>query len=248
MLKCASCGYDNPEEAAYCARCGNPVGTAGAEEHSAKAVIGREGYQGSYSSTAISGAGTDTKSFDFGENLNVAWKVMIDNAVPYILGFVIVFFLSFFLITIPGLYAGMVRLALKTNRGEKGEISDIFEGFSHWLDSFLYWFVFGLLFIVLNILLIVLIIIGWILLLPVDIFALMVLTLGFYYLIDERCGIFEAFGKGWQHVCGHLGPAIVLDLIYIFISALGGTTGIGTLLTSPFIFAGWAHFYLRTKV
>ncbi|AEH61307.1 conserved hypothetical protein [Methanosalsum zhilinae DSM 4017] len=80
--------------------------------------------------------------------LRNAWNVYKNNFITYILAAIITIFGSIIIITIAPLFYGLTYMALKGVRGEVPEVRDVFEGFNHFIRSWIYMIIAGIMLIV----------------------------------------------------------------------------------------------------
>ncbi|MBN1134355.1 MAG: glycerophosphoryl diester phosphodiesterase membrane domain-containing protein [Methanosarcinaceae archaeon] len=156
--------------------------------------------------------------------LKDSWNIFKDNIIAYIIGTLIVILGSIIIVTIAPLLYGLAYMAVKGVKGEKVEINDVFEGFNHFVKSWIFLIVAGVLLFISYMLLVIPGIILSILL----IYALPLLVIRDYSAID-------AIKESINLAKANFKENIILFLIAMVLTAIGGWIRIGSVLTTPFV-------------
>lgn len=172
--------------------------------------------------------------FDIGSALSRAWNVFTANAVPLIIGILLVGLLS--LVTLgfaaPGLLVGYNKMVLRAVRGEDIEIGDVFEGFSFFVPALLMGIVVGLG-----------VSVGMMLLVIPGLFLLVLWYWVWLLMADGAEGLGDVLKKSGEITKSNLGGAIIFILVAGIVSAAGSVIPGGGLVTGPLSMAMTAVAY-----
>ena len=155
--------------------------------------------------------------------LTNSWNIFKNNIVAYIIGALITIIGSIFIITIAPLFYGLTYMAVRGIKGETVEINDVFEGFNHFIRSWVFVIAAGILLTIGYIFLIIPGIILSILL----IYALPLLVLRDYGGIDA---IKESINLGKENFA----DTLVLFVIIFVLKAIGGAIPPAFVLIAPY--------------
>ena len=156
--------------------------------------------------------------------LKDSWNIFKDNIVAYIIGTLIVILGSIFIVTIAPLFYGLAYMAVRGVKGEKVEINDVFEGFNHFVKSWIFLIVAG-----------VLLFIGYLLLLIPGIILSILLIYALPLLVIRDYSAIDAIKESINLAKANFTETIVLFIIAMVLSSIGGLIRIGAVLTTPFI-------------
>ncbi len=151
-----------------------------------------------------------------------SWNVFKDNLVAYIIGTLIAVFGSIFVVTAAPLWYGLTYMAVRGLQGEKVEINDVFEGFNHFVKSWVF-----------VIILIVIITIGYLLLILPGIVLSILTVYAFPLLVIKDYGPMDAIKESIDISKESFVDTLVLVIILAVISSIGGAIYIGFVVTGP---------------
>lgn len=150
------------------------------------------------------------------------WQVFKENFVAYIIGTLIVVIGSIFIVTIAPLIYGLTYMAVKGVRGEKVEINDVFEGFNHFISSW-----------VLVLVASILLSIGYLLLVIPGIILSILLLYAFPLLVLKGYGGIDAIKESVGLSKENFVDTMILSVILWVINAIGGSLQLGIIITLP---------------
>lgn len=156
--------------------------------------------------------------------LKDSWDIFKNNIVAYIIGTLVAILGSFFIVTIAPLFYGLAYMAMRGVKGEKVEINDVFEGFNHFVQSWIFMIVS-----------VVLIFIGVMLLVVPGIILLILLIYALPLLVIRDYGAIDAIKESINIAKANFTETIFIFLVAMVISLIGGSIRIGAILTTPFI-------------
>lgn len=177
------------------------------------------------------------KPLDIGETLQLAWTTFSNNAVPLIVGMLLVTVVGMVTlgIAIGPLMLGYCKMSLRAARGEQVAIGDVFEGFQRFVPGFVLFLLMG-----------IAIGIGFVLLvLPGLVLGALFFFAPWVMAADENVGPIDALKASVAIVTRDPGGAIVFILVNMVVASAGSVVGFGTLLTGPIASAMTAHGYIR---
>jgi len=151
-------------------------------------------------------------------------NVFKDNFVAYIIGTLVAVIGSIFIVTMAPLFYGLAYMAMRGVKGEKVEINDVFEGFNHFVKSWVFVIVY-----------LVLVIIGFVLLVVPGIILLILLIYALPLLVIRDYGAIDAIKESINIGKANFTDTVVIFVIALVINAIGGSIRIGTVLTAPFV-------------
>lgn len=173
------------------------------------------------------------------DTLAEAWDLFKDDFVLYLVAgllLIAVSIVSLGLLAGP-LSVGFIKLVEKRRRGEEGNVTDVFDGFSQFGESF-----------IASILIAVGVLIGILLfVLPGLLFAVAMLFTFQAIAIDEESAT-GAMGRSYDIVKENVALAIVFFVILVVLSGIGGMVGFGNLLTVPFSLILMTVAYRRLRL
>ncbi|NPE28574.1 glycerophosphodiester phosphodiesterase [Methanococcoides sp. SA1] len=161
---------------------------------------------------------------DYEDIFSRSWTAFKDNVAAFIIATIIVIFGSIFVVTIAPLLYGLTYMAMKGLRGEKVEINDVFKGFDRFVKSW-----------VLLLVSIILINIGFMLLILPGMILSILLIYSLPLLVIKDYGAMDAIKESIEISKQNFVDSLVLLIIVAIISAIGGITYIGSLVTTPII-------------
>lgn len=176
---------------------------------------------------------------DYEDIFSRSWNAFKDNVAAFIIATIIVVFGSIFIVTIAPLFYGLTYMAVKGLRGEKVEINDVFEGFNRFVKSW-----------VLLLVSVILIGIGYMLLVLPGLILSILLIYSLPLLVIKDYGAMDAIKESIDISKQNFLDSLVLLIIVAIISAIGGITYIGSLVTTPIItlaLVAAAESYLGTE-
>jgi len=174
---------------------------------------------------------------DIGETLKLGWETFTKNAVPMIVGMLLVGIIGGFTlgICLGPMVIGYNQMILRAAKGETVAIGDVFAGFQNFVPALLLFLIMG-----------VAIMIGFMLLVVPG----MVLAFMFFWApwimaeeptmspIDCLKGSVEAFKRD-------MGGSIVFVLVNVVVNMVGGFVPFGSFITGPVASGMAAHGVLR---
>lgn len=176
---------------------------------------------------------------DYEDIFSRSWNAFKDNVAAFIIATIIVVFGSIFIVTIAPLFYGLTYMAVKGLRGEKVEVNDVFEGFNRFVKSW-----------VLLLVSVILIGIGYMLLVLPGLILSILLIYSLPLLVIKDYGAMDAIKESIDISKQNFLDSLVLLIIVAIISAIGGITYIGSLVTTPIItlaLVAAAESYLGTE-
>lgn len=153
-----------------------------------------------------------------------SWDAFKDNIAAYIVGTLITIIGSIFIITAAPLWYGLTYMTVKGMRGEKVEINDVFEGFNNFIKSWVYLLAY-----------LIIVGIGYMFLVLPGIVLSILLIYSFPLLVIRGYGVMDAIKESIDICKQNFVDTLVLTIIVVIISTIGGISYIGTLVTLPFI-------------
>ncbi|HEU18616.1 MAG TPA: hypothetical protein ENO00_04430 [Deltaproteobacteria bacterium] len=168
---------------------------------------------------------------DFKLLIEKAWKLTISYIVPLILMTLVMFIVSFitFGILAPVTMAGYMHAILRMIReGREPRVQDVFSQMRLFLPLFL-----------LGLVIAFVIMIGFMLLVLPGILAVLAVAFCMLYVLplmtDKGMGVMEAVKESFRmSTSGNIVDQIVIVVIYLGLSVVGGSVFIGWLFTQPF--------------
>jgi len=153
------------------------------------------------------------------------WDVFKRDFVTYIIATLIAVLGSFLIVTAAPLSYGLFFMGLKGIRGEDVEIKDVFEGFNHFIRSW-----------VMVIVAAILVMIGFMLLVIPGIVIGILLIYAFPLLVIRGYGGIDAIKESIEIGRANFVDTLILAIVIWVISAIGGYVVVGSLITLPLIF------------
>ena len=158
-------------------------------------------------------------------SLSESWNVFKDDVVLYVIASLLVLVVSAVslgLLSGP-MVVGFIKLVDKRIRGEAGTATDVFDGFSHFGASF-----------IATILIAIGVFVGFLLLVVPGLIFAIATAFTFQAIALDDAGATAAMGQSYTLIKENLAPCVVLLVIVIVLSAIGGSVIFGSLLTTPF--------------
>lgn len=167
-----------------------------------------------------------------------SWDVFKENIVAFIVGALIAVIGSILIITIAPLFYGLTHMAVKGIKGEKVEINDVFEGFNHFVRSWVFVLASS-----------ILVFIGYLLLVIPGIVLSIMLVYGLPLLVIRGYGGTDAIGESISLSKSNFVDTLVLFIIGLVLNAIGGWIPFAFALTLPFslIFYSLAAYELMEE-
>lgn len=147
--------------------------------------------------------------------------------------------LSFTLILAGPMMAGMILItfALLDKKEPKPQVSDLFKGFDHFVQTLLFVIVWGVALGIINIVLGFIPCLGQILAIAVGLFASTALMFGLFLIVDKKMDFWAASMASFEKVKTNFFPFLGLALIAGILGYIGVILcGIGLFLTLPLYF------------
>lgn len=168
---------------------------------------------------------------DFKKHLEAAWNLMLKHIVPLVLMTLVMLVLSgiTFGILAPVLMAGYVHAIVQLLRtGREPAIGDLFSQMRLFLPLLLF-----------SIVVVIVTMIGFMMLFLPGLIVIIAVTFGCLYMLplmtEENMGLMDAVKTSWQMVTGDkLADHVVVVILFVGLSTIGGAVFIGTLFTQPF--------------
>ncbi|MEW5909088.1 MAG: hypothetical protein AB1659_04745 [Thermodesulfobacteriota bacterium] len=167
---------------------------------------------------------------DFKKHLETAWNLTLKFIVPLILITLVMLLVSFFTLGIlaPAVMAGYTQSLLMLLRsGREPKIQDLFSQMRLFLPLLLF-----------GIICFIAVMIGFVLLVLPGILIIAAVLFCCFYMIplmtDKEMGLMEAIKKSYAIAMeGNKGEHLVAVIIFVGITAIGGSIFIGSLFTQP---------------
>jgi len=157
------------------------------------------------------------------EVLSESWDIFLKNFVALIIGSLVVGIGSLLIITAPPLLFGLYGMALKGIRGEEVEIADVFDGFNYFVKSWVFLIVAGLL-----------LMLGLVLLVVPGLVIGVLMIYAVPLILIEDLGAVEGIQKSIDLAKRNFKFSLILAIVVVGISIVGGVIRIGWILTTPF--------------
>lgn len=176
------------------------------------------------------------QDLDIGITLKLAWEGFTKNAVPLVIGAILVGLLSAFTL---GILAGPMMLGyygmcLKIARGEPVEINNVFDGLQHFGPAF-----------VLCLLLAIGIVVGSIVIIG-GLIVVFLAAWAFVIMADGEYDAMAAIRRSAEYNLANIGPVIVFLIVNGVVASIGSAIGgFGALVTGPIANLMLVHGYLR---
>ncbi len=174
----------------------------------------------------------------FGEWMAKGWELYKSAALPLILGVLVAMLLSAVsmgILSAP-MWAGMIIMALHLVDGknkDEVEVGMIFQGFKHFLPTFLFSLVWGLIMMV-SYVLIVIPCLGYLVIMAAFIGLGCLLMFGFYLIVDRKMAFWPASMASMAMVKENFWPLLGYNLVAGLIGGSGAMVcGIGQIATWP---------------
>ena len=153
------------------------------------------------------------------------WQTFIQDAVLYILAFVLLVIFSVITLGIMSgpLMVGFINIVRKRLHGEEASPGDVFSGTAHFCTAF-----FTLLLIAIGVA------IGTAFLVIPGLAVAWVTIFAFHCIAYRGDGVGEALNGSYNVIREHAGTTLVLFILLAAVNAVGGMFVIGSLLTGPF--------------
>ena len=152
-----------------------------------------------------------------------SWDIFKSNIVAYVIGTLIAVIGSIFIITIAPLFYGLTYMAVRGVKGETVEINDVFEGFNHFIQSWVFVIATG-----------ILLIIGYFLLIIPGIILSILLIYAFPLLVLRDYGGIDAIKESINIGKENFTDTLVLFVIIMVLNAIGGQIAPAFALTLPY--------------
>ncbi|WP_135604959.1 YciC family protein [Methanococcoides sp. NM1] len=162
---------------------------------------------------------------DFEGIFKRSWDVFKENIAAYVVATLIAFIGSIFIVTIAPLFYGLAYMAVKGMGGEKVEINDLFEGFNNFVKSWVFFILFA-----------IIVGIGFMFLVLPGIVLSILMIYALPLLVIRGYGVMDSIKESIEISKNNFVDTLVLAIILWVISAIGGMTYVGSLLTTPFYF------------
>ncbi|MDK2892074.1 MAG: hypothetical protein PWQ49_466 [Methanohalophilus sp.] len=152
------------------------------------------------------------------------WKVFKRDFVTYIIATLVTTIGSTLIITAAPLFYGLYYMVLKGIRGEEIEIKDVFEGFNHFVKSWVFFIVAA-----------ILLMIGFMLLVVPGIVIGILLIYALPLLVIKEYGGIDAIKESIEIARDNFVDTLILAIVLWVISAIGGYVVVGFLITIPIV-------------
>ncbi len=184
----------------------------------------------------------------FGDYIQKGFELYKENLSVLILSSLIAYLLTGVTLGILAgpMFAGLVKIVLRLHDNEQPPpvVGDIFQGFQHFLPTFLFTLVWGLILIVGSIILSFLPCIGTLLVFALSIVGMAFLMFGLYLIVDRQMDFWPASMASIEKVKTDFFPYLGLALVAGIIGELGALAcGIGVFATMPIYFTIIAYTY-----
>lgn len=174
---------------------------------------------------------------DIGQTLKLGWETFAANAVPMIVGLLLVGIIGGFSlgICLGPMMIGYNQMILRAAKGETIAIGDVFAGFQHFVPAFLLYLIMG-----------IAIMIGFMLLvLPGLVLAFMFFWAPWIMAEDPSVGPIDCLKGSVEAFKRDVGGSLVFVLVNIVVNMVGGFVPFGSLITGPVATGMAAHGMLR---
>lgn len=177
------------------------------------------------------------KALDISETLKLGWDTFAKNAVPMIVGILLVAIIGGLSLGIcmGPMLIGYNKMLLRAAQGEQIAVGDVFEGFQRFVPA-----------LVLFLIMAVAITIGMMLLvIPGLVLAFMFFFAPWIMAAEEEMGAVDCLKASVELFKRDVGGTLVFVLVNVILSGIGGIVPFGSLLTGPVAASMAAHGTLR---
>jgi uncharacterized membrane protein len=178
----------------------------------------------------------------FGDWIKEGFNLYKNNLGVLILSSLIAFLLSGVTLGILAgpMFAGLIGIILRLQDGEQPppKVGDVFQGFQHFLPSFLFGIVWGAILVVASLILAFIPCVGQLLIICLSLAAGAFLMFGLYLIVDQQMDFWPASMASIEKVKPTFFPYLGLALVAGVIGEIGALAcGIGACVTMPIYFA-----------
>jgi membrane-anchored glycerophosphoryl diester phosphodiesterase (GDPDase) len=155
--------------------------------------------------------------------LKNTWYVFRDNFVALVVGSIVAVIGSILIVTIAPLFYGLTYMALKGVKGEKVEINDVFEGFHHFVKSWIFAIITG-----------VLLFVGYMAFVIPGVILSILLVYALPLLVIKDYNSIDAIRESISFSRENLADTLVIFVVGVFINFVGGAITFGFIFSLPF--------------
>lgn len=179
------------------------------------------------------------KALDIGETLKLGWETFTKNAVPLIVGLLLVALVGGLSIgiCIGPMVVGYNKMCLRSARGETVAVGDVFQGFQQFVPALILFLVMG-----------VAITIGIVLLVVPGLILMFMFFWAPWIMAEEpELGAIDCIKASVELFRRDVGASIIFVLVNFVVNAAGGVVPFGSLITGPIANAMAAHGIDRVR-
>jgi uncharacterized membrane protein len=179
------------------------------------------------------------KALDIGETLKLGWETFTKNAVPLIVGTLLMALVGglSFGICLGPMLVGYNKMCLRAARGEQVAVGDVFQGFQQFLPAFVLMLVAG-----------IAIMLGFLLLIiPGFIVAFLFFWAPWIMAENPELGAIDCLKASVELSRRDIGASAIFILVNVIVNAAGGVVPFGSLVTGPIAAAMAAHGVDRVR-
>jgi len=177
-----------------------------------------------------------TPPLHIGDTFGKGFESFLNNAVPMVLGLLILIFLGGFSLGIcaPPLVVGYCKMHLRIARGETVQAGEIFDGFQFFLEAWLLALaIFGL------------VLVGTIVCVIPGIVASFLIFWAWMAMADGDRDPISCIKRSVEAFTGDIGANVVFVIVYSIVSGSGSLVVLGGLATVPLAYSVQAHAFDR---